>query len=80
MTGGIAPRSASSSAVRTLMELTIATAAIVEPGPDRRVEAVDVDQRVGVRRAQVDDEVGLVEEPAADRRVDRGRHRLRDAT
>ena len=33
MTGGSAPRSTSSCAVRTLMELTIATAAIVEPGP-----------------------------------------------
>ena len=33
MTGGIAPRSTSSWAVRTLMELTIATAARVEPGP-----------------------------------------------
>ena len=33
MTGGIASRSTSSSAVRTLMELTMATAAIVLPGP-----------------------------------------------
>ncbi len=33
MAGGIAPRSARSWAVRTLMELTMATAVIVEPGP-----------------------------------------------
>ncbi len=33
MTGGIAPRSTSSSAMRTLSELTTATAAMVEPGP-----------------------------------------------
>ena len=71
MTGGMAPRSASSSAVRTLMELTMAMAAIVEPGPDRGVEAVDRDERVGVRGAQVDHEVGLVHEPAADGRVGR---------
>ena len=61
MTGGIAPRSTSSRAVRTLMELTMAMAVIVEPGPDRRVEAVDGDEGVGVRGAQVDHEVGLVQ-------------------
>ena len=48
MTGGSAPRSARSWAVRTLMQLTMATAAIVEPGPDRGVQAVDRAQRVGV--------------------------------
>jgi len=44
------------------MELTIATAVTVEPG--------DVDHRVGGRRAEVDHEVGLVEEAAADDRID----------
>src|SRR6185295_3865020 len=38
-------------------------------GSDRGLEALDVDEGIGVRRAQVDDEVGLVEQPAADRRV-----------
>ena len=33
MTGGIEPRSVRSSAVRTLMELTMAIAVTVEPGP-----------------------------------------------
>ena len=56
------PRSVRSWAVRTLMELTIATAVTVEPG--------DVDHRVGGRRAEVDHEVGLVEEAAADDRID----------
>ena len=70
MTGGMAPRSTSSSAVRTLMELTMATAVIVEPGPTGVSRPSMVMSASAWRGAQVDDEVGLVEEAAADRRVE----------
>ncbi len=58
------------------MELTIATAAIVEPGPTGVSSPSIADQRVGVRRAQVDDQVRLVEQAAADERVGLVRQRL----
>ena len=44
--------------MRTLMALTMAMAPTVEPGPIGRVEAVDGHERVRVRRAHVDDEIG----------------------
>src|SRR6185503_2264587 len=45
---------------------------------DRRVDAIDEAERVGGRRAQVDDEVGLVGEPATDRVVGRVDPSVRD--
>ncbi len=68
-TGGRAPRSRRSSAVRTLMQLTMATAPMVEPGPTGVSRPSIAHQRVGWRRAEVDDEVGLVEQPRSDDRV-----------
>ena len=65
MTGGIAPRSTSSSATRTLIELTIATRRDGRPRADRRVQALDRDSASACGRAQVDHEVGLVEQPRA---------------
>ena len=69
-TGGSAPRSASSSAVRTLTAFASATAAIVDPGPTR--VAADLDERVADRRAEVEHDVGVVEQARA-RGVLRGR-------
>ena len=45
----------------------MAMAVIDEPGPTGVSRPSIVDERVGVRGAQVDDEVGLVHQPAADR-------------
>ena len=71
MAGGIAPRSTSSWAVRTLMQLAMVDRGDRRARPDRGVESVDVDEGVGMRRAQVDHEIGLVEQAAADARVER---------
>ena len=64
MTGGIAPRSVSSSRDAHLDGVDDGDGGDRRAGPDGRVQAIDVDQRVAGRRAQVDDQVRLVEQPA----------------
>ena len=78
MTGGIAPRSDEQLGGAHLDGIDDGDGGDGRAGTDRRVQAVDGDQRVGVGRAQVDDQVGLVEQPAADGRVRLVRHRLGD--
>ena len=46
--------------------------------PDRGIDAIDGDERVGVRRAQIDDEVGLVGQAVAGDGVRILRRRLRE--
>ena len=60
MTGGIAPRSASSSRGAHLDGVDDGDGGDRRARTDRRVEAIDGDEGVGGRGAQVDDEVGLV--------------------
>ena len=59
------PAPTSSSAVRTLTAFDERDRGERRAGPDRRLEAVDLDERVPGRRAQVEHDVGVVEQARA---------------